>query len=847
MPLAFALACAMAGGAGAAWIAAGAAGAGSRALAWSALAASGVACAAAVALAAFALLRGARSAPAAAARWWCMLAACAATGAALAATSAIRDAALREARARDPPALREGPVTLRGVVASAPRLDGAGADALAGFARQDACIVFELEVEEAESRGECAALDAAVLVRVQEVGDFPPRGSPVRVRGWYRPSRPSSNPGARGGRGDGSVVVPRRSLVQALPESLPSRAVDAPLRAMRARADAALAAAMPAWSTRAARALSVAMTTGVRKPGLEEPAADFRAAGMSHVLAISGFNVAVLVAFAGGALAMLGVPTRPRATVAIGVALLFLAATEPEVSVLRAGLGAGLAAAASLRGGRARGLGTLGVVAGVTMLLDIDSLASPGFQLSYGVVVALLVLAGPAAARWDARATRLWEAIVPGRWRASEVAALVRGGLVEACVSGVVAWSVSTPIALWHGGFASLYSAPLSVLTMPLAAIVTVAGVGAMLAAPVSAAAAAWCGAASAGCAQGLAWMAHEAARAPGACWWTGRPALWWVAIALLASIGAWSARRAWVRRGAWAALVPIALLLWFGAALPMAGAPPPRTLRVDTLDMGNGACHLVRADGGALVFDAGSSSDDGAGSRRIVPSLAALGVRRLDALLLSHPSLEHCSGVPELLRAIEVRRIVMAAPLARRIAAAREGALAALRRAIEASGVPVETLSAGSELQLPGLRVEVLQPPTAQRGPTPGEESLAVRIHAAEAPARRAALLLCSDVEGGAVERLLALPEAPIAAAMELPHHGTWREETVQLLERVAPAVVLQSTGPQRIQRDRWSGALRGVRRGVTARDGALRCEIGPQGRVTLWRLREGAWEQRE
>jgi competence protein ComEC len=832
VPLAFALACAMAGGAGTAWIAAGAAGAGSRALAWSSLAAAGVACAAAVAAAGFALLRGARSAEAAAARWWCAVAACAAAGAALACAGGVREASLREARARDPPALREGPVTLRGVVASAPRLDGAGADALAGFARQDPCIVFELEVEEAESRGECAALDASVLVRVQEVGDFPPRGSTVRVRGWYRPSRPPSNPGARGGRGDGSVVVPRRSLVQALPEGVLAQAVDAPLRAMRARADAALAAAMPAWSTRAARALCVAMTTGVRKPGLEEPAADFRAAGMSHVLAISGFNVAVLVAFAGGALAMLGVPTRPRATVAIGVALLFLAATEPEVSVLRAGLGAGLAAAASLRGGRARGLGTLGVVAGATMLLDIDALASPGFQLSYGVVVALLVLAGPAAARWDARATRLWERIAPPRWRASEVAALVRGGLVEACVSGVVAWSVSTPIALRHGGFASLYSAPLSVLTMPLAAIVTVAGVGAMLAAPVSATAASWCGAASAGCAQGLAWMAHEAARAPGSCWWTGRPALWWVAVALLASVGAWSARRAWVRRGAWAALVPVALLLWWGAALPMAGAPPPRTLR---------------ADGGALLFDAGSSSDDGAGSRRIVPSLAALGVRRLDALLLSHPSLEHCSGVPELLRAIEVRRIVLAAPLARRLAAAREGALAALRRAIESAGVPVETFSAGSELLLPGLRVEVLQPSATQRGPTPGEESLVVRIHAAEAPARRAALLLCSDTEGGAVERLLALPDAPLAAAMELPHHGTWRAETVRLLERFAPTVVLQSTGPQRIQRDRWSGALRGVRRGVTARDGALRCEIGPQGRVTLWRLREGVWEQRE
>jgi hypothetical protein len=47
-------------------------------------------------------------------------------------------------------------------------------------------------------------------------------------------------------------------------------------------------------------------------------------------------------------------------------------------------LGAGLASIASIRGGQARGLGTLGVVALVTMLLDINAVAGAGFQLALG-------------------------------------------------------------------------------------------------------------------------------------------------------------------------------------------------------------------------------------------------------------------------------------------------------------------------------------------------------------------------------------------------------------------------------------------------------------------------------
>jgi ComEC/Rec2-related protein len=288
-------------------------------------------------------------------------------------------------------------VTLRGTVSSAPRVDDGGSDLLSKYAIRDAVQTFTLDISGIEVAGATHDVQGDILVRVAGLAPLPPRGSVVRIRGWFHPVEPLLNPGIRPRDSPGSVSVTSSTLVT----KEPSASVSDALAGARAAANGALARSMPEWSTPESRALVSAMTTGIRLPGLSRPAAEFRAAGMSHVLAISGFNVAVLVAACAGAMRLAGAGVRMRAIVAVVVAGLFLAITEPETSVLRAGLGAGLAAVASVRGGSARGLGTLGAVAMVTMLIDIDSIAGAGFQLSYGVVVALLVISPRVQRRWD--------------------------------------------------------------------------------------------------------------------------------------------------------------------------------------------------------------------------------------------------------------------------------------------------------------------------------------------------------------------------------------------------------------------------------------------------------------
>jgi len=595
-----------------------------------------------------------------------------------------------------------GPVTVRGLVASAPTVDDGGGDRLARFAIRNAAQSFELDMSAVIVEGRDRAADGSILVRVAGLAPLPARGTPVSVRGWFHRAHSPRNPGMRRSHSDGTITVPGSSLVK---PAQPGAVLGAAIR-LRAAANDALMESMPAWASAESRALVAAMTTGVKLPGLSVPGASFRAAGMSHVLAISGFNVAVLVAACAGIAGLCGVRAKGRALVAVVVAIAFLAITEPETSVLRAGLGAGLAAVASLRGGRARGLGTLGAVAIVTMLMDIDAIAGAGFQLSYGVVVALLVVSPRVQGRWERRTDDWSSRFKFPAWICSEVAGLARAAMVESVAAALVAWTISTPIAAWHAGCLNGWAAPLSVVTMPAAALTTIMGVGAIVAQALLPCGGGWCGSISAACAALLDRTADLAAHAPGGTWWTGRPGAWWTAAALVACVVAWIAARRLVRVTAWCAVAILVDGLWLGAFRPCAFPPGVGEVTVESIAVGNGACRLVRTVDATVLFDAGTTADPNAGSRRIVPALAALGVRRIDLLVLGSRSLAEFSAVPEVATAFAVGGVVMDPRSSASIASAHSGASVELREFLAGRHIPILPAADGECIRVGSLQL---------------------------------------------------------------------------------------------------------------------------------------------
>lgn len=141
------------------------------------------------------------------------------------------------------------------------------------------------------------------------------------------------------------------------------------------------------------RALLLGVVMGDDRDQSAELRDAFRASGLSHLLVVSGENVAFVLALAGPVLRRLGLRGRWVAT--LGVIAFFGLLTRWEPSVLRAGAMAALACTASTLGRPSSRLRLLALAVTGVVLVDPLLVWSLGFQLSVGATIGIGLLAGP--------------------------------------------------------------------------------------------------------------------------------------------------------------------------------------------------------------------------------------------------------------------------------------------------------------------------------------------------------------------------------------------------------------------------------------------------------------------
>ena len=192
----------------------------------------------------------------------------------------------------------------------------------------------------------------------------------------------------------------------------------------------------------------------------------FRAAGLSHALAASGFHLTVLLGLVSAIARPLG--RGLRLLLAGGAMLLFLLLAGAQGSVVRAVL-MGAAALLALEFGRkARPLGLLAAVVVVMLAWNRLWLNDVGFQLSVAATAGLMVSATPLEQRlkawlWPAQ-EGLW-----GRWSTPLAAAL-------AVPIAATIWTL--PLQLLHFGVVPAYAVPANLAAAPLLTPLTLAAMG---------------------------------------------------------------------------------------------------------------------------------------------------------------------------------------------------------------------------------------------------------------------------------------------------------------------------------------------------------------------------------
>ena len=134
-------------------------------------------------------------------------------------------------------------------------------------------------------------------------------------------------------------------------------------------------------------------------------------------------------------------------------------------------------------------------------------------------------------------------------------------------------------------------------------------------------------------------------AASPLALWWSPEPAWFALPLALLGGF--------WMLLPRAVPGKPLALLLWLPLLWPQRDLPRAGSATLEVIDVGQGLSVLVRTSRHALLYDMGPAQPDGfdAGEQVVVPALHALGVRRLDAAVVSHGDNDHAGGFPALAR----------------------------------------------------------------------------------------------------------------------------------------------------------------------------------------------------
>ncbi len=589
------------------------------------------------------------------------------------------------------------------------------------------------------------------------------------------------------------------------------------------------------WNRRDA-ALIAAMVIGDDSQIDRATRVDFQRTGVYHVLVVSGLNVGILAAFLLWVLRRARVSELPATVIVVLSAAGYAYVTEAAAPILRATLMLAIYLGARLLYRERAPLNALGAAAVVLLVAQPRALFEASFQLTFLAVAAIAGMGVPLLERTSApyrsalryldsipydqtvapkvaqfrldvrliaeRVGRLLPAL-GSRGRSPEDAELAatrraRGALAGAAraglgifdvlaISALMQVSLALPMAEWFHRV-TILSLPANAVIVPLAAALLPLAVVALALAYVWTQAAHLVAFATAVLVEAMDGVTRLVGGLRVADFRMPSPPLYAALGAALAfAVAIWAAGRSprWMIVGL-AALAAAAAVLVFPAKPRL----NPGALEVTMLDVGQAESLLVvTPEGRTLLVDAGGSfgtsrSEFDYGENVVSPYLWSRGIRKLDAVLLTHAHSDHLGGMPSVLQNFHPRELWVGKNPG-------TSAYAALLRQASAQGTAAITRTVGEQFDFGGAHFEVLGPPpdwTVKRTPR-NNDSVILRVSCGGTSA-----LLEADAERK-VERWLA-SQHPRADLLKVAHNGSATSTIPELLEAVQPRYAMISVG---------------------------------------------------
>lgn len=200
-------------------------------------------------------------------------------------------------------------------------------------------------------------------------------------------------------------------------------------------------------------------------------------------------------------------------------------------------------------------------------------------------------------------------------------------------------------------------------------------------------------------------------------------------------------------------------------------------------IDVGHGDCILIQSGGKTALIDTGS----GAVSKSVVSKLRSYGVKKLDALVLTHPHSDHFGAAPYILSKLEVDNILVSPYIPEN--EQNLYTLNAVKTKASEKGIAYFEAQTGTVLKIGNFELTVLF--SEQSAADENGSSLPIMAKNGDIK-----FLLMSDAETGIEEKLLSGNINVSCDVLKVGHHGSANASGEEFLAAAKPLYAVVSCG---------------------------------------------------
>jgi len=692
--------------------------------------------------------------------------------------------------------------TIRGLIVTQPHIDKYPDWEFARFKPTDPTSSFYVSLEAIETAAGWVDVCGTVRVQVGEPVLDLNAGDDVTAYCWLERFSPSTNPGQF----DIAAYLARRNVFVGV--SIESRDGIKILRSppvglfiklrtrIRQAASSALVGDLPQEDT--SRGLLEALLLGYRRDIDSDTYRAFRKTGLLHFISLSGMHLGILVGIIWWLCRIAGLMKPARAAICAAAVLVFLLVVPPRAPTLRAAIICWVFCASIFFRRRSNPINTLSLAAIILLLIRPTQLFEAGWQLSFAAVLGIVLFADRIHFFVYERVTKLpWR---KGSFKTTSFIHIISEAgpyILRLFSMGLAAWLGGAGILLYHFYTINPLASIWTVLVFPLVSAILTLGFLKMLLFFLLPTLSFVLGIAATFLSDALVWVVKLIAQLDISQILIGRVSL--VPVILYYCIIIFTGF-AYFRRPLIKKLICITMLLAIIIHLgTMKWQRTHRdTLALTCLDVGHGQAILAQLPGKAnVLFDAGSLYGNDIGTRIVSPYLDYIGIRNIDALIISHNDTDHINGIPEIVESCNVRSVYANNAFFDRTDV--WGTAEFLNGWLAEKGLKIKRIE--NDLNLNSIaNIEMLWPSEEIYNNQDLSDNDRSQVSLIEFAGTR--ILLCSDIEQFAQRELLRLHPDLKADVVVVPHHGSASTLDTEFLEHLDADVLICSCGRRQYER---------------------------------------------